>query len=338
MKISVVIPVYNGEKYLIPCLNSVLNQTFHDREAIETILVDDGSTDNTLNLAEQLAPKFWGRLRIVKLPKHTGLPGKVRNTGMRLARGKYIAFLDSDDLLMPDAMERLYKRAEAYNADIVHTEGWYIPQEAEMKEGDQIFLYRVDYGEPVQEPLLEGGITERVKGWIERRFYWMVWNKLYRRDFLMETGLQFPEMPFAEDQPFSFYGLLLAKRYLRVPDYTCIHRPNPKSITKTFSIWTLPTLVQSMVIGVEQLEKIMAEFTLFGEREELRFRVLDTFLHDMEHNAAPIYAKYGAATMERAFREALPKGTDRGTLLAWLFGEAVRCQLELFHKHNRSSN
>ena len=95
--ISVIIPMYNVEKYIGQCLGSLLSQTFQDFEAI---VVDDCSTDNSVAEVEKFLPKLNDRLKLIKLNKNSGGVGIPRNVGIQLAHGKYIAFLDSDDLFL----------------------------------------------------------------------------------------------------------------------------------------------------------------------------------------------------------------------------------------------
>ena len=102
VKVSVIVPVYNVEKYLKDCLNSVINQTLED---IEIICVNDGSTDNSLAILEDYAKKD-SRIKIIN-QKNKGLSG-ARNTGMKHVQGEYILFLDSDDWLKEDALSELY--------------------------------------------------------------------------------------------------------------------------------------------------------------------------------------------------------------------------------------
>lgn len=106
VKISVIIPVYNVEKYLRECLDSVVNQTFKD---IEIICVDDGSTDKSLEILQEYKRKD-DRFVILQ-QRHSGA-GAARNYGLKLAEGKYIQFLDSDDYFEPTLLEELYTRAE----------------------------------------------------------------------------------------------------------------------------------------------------------------------------------------------------------------------------------
>ena len=112
--ISVIIPVFNVEKYLFTCLNSVLRQTYQD---FEIICVDDASTDSSLGILEYFVQKD-SRVKILKNEINRG-PGFSRNLGLEAAKGKYISFLDGDDFLSPNAFEILTKKAESDNLDVL---------------------------------------------------------------------------------------------------------------------------------------------------------------------------------------------------------------------------
>ena len=113
IKISVIIPVYNAEKYLRECLDSVIGQALQD---IEIICVDDGSTDSSLSVLQKYAAKDT-RLKIV-VQANQGAAA-ARNVGMAVAQGEYLAFLDADDLYCPEALQTAYACATKSNADMV---------------------------------------------------------------------------------------------------------------------------------------------------------------------------------------------------------------------------
>lgn len=113
VKVSVIIPVYNTEKYVEKCINSVLNQTLKE---IEVIIINDGSTDNSLEIIN----KFSVDERIKIISRENKGASKTRNEGLNLSKGKYLYYLDSDDYLEGnDALESLYKKCEDENLDIV---------------------------------------------------------------------------------------------------------------------------------------------------------------------------------------------------------------------------
>lgn len=159
--VSVIIPVYNTHEYLSECLNSVVNQTLKD---IEIILVDDGSTDGSLELLEKYQIKDP---RVILITQQNKGASSARNRGLDIARGEYIAFLDSDDTIDTDAYEISYRQAKAANADIL----MFAEKKLSVKEGT--------FYNPLE-------ILKSVS-------YIPVWNKLYKREFLNKCGAKFYE-------------------------------------------------------------------------------------------------------------------------------------------------
>ena len=115
VEVSIIVPVYNSAKYLKRCILSLVNQTF---ASLEIIAVNNGSTDNSLNILNQFAKKYPDKVRVISI-EHHNYAGAGRNKGMRLARGKYIAFSDSDDEMPDYAIEKMYKRAMETDAELV---------------------------------------------------------------------------------------------------------------------------------------------------------------------------------------------------------------------------
>ena len=125
--ISVIIPLYNAEKYIGDCLDSILAQTFQN---FEVIIVDDCSTDSSVDVVKSYLPKFNGRLKLTRTKKNLGNPGMPRNKTLGLSRGEYISFLDADDAITKTALEELYTVAKKFDADVVACEKFYqIPDE-----------------------------------------------------------------------------------------------------------------------------------------------------------------------------------------------------------------
>lgn len=112
IKVSIVVPVYNTAKYLEKCLNSICSQTYHN---LEIILIDDGSTDQSLNICNSFAEKD-SRIHVVH-QENKGL-SNARNKGMELATGSYISFFDSDDYVEPNMIETMLKVSLFHNADV----------------------------------------------------------------------------------------------------------------------------------------------------------------------------------------------------------------------------
>ena len=155
--VSVVIPLYNAEKYIGACLTSILNQTFQD---FEVIVVDDCSTDSSCAVVESFIPKFGERLKLLHTEKNSGGAGVPSNIGIENSRGKYIYVMDDDDLILDATLETLYKSAEDFQADVVFMERGYLLESEEGKitpdEKDlklQAWMGKIDY--LVEEPELE---------------------------------------------------------------------------------------------------------------------------------------------------------------------------------------
>ena len=118
MKVSVIIPLYNAEKYLGVCLESLLIQTLQD---FEVIVVDDCSSDNSCAVAESFLEKFSGRLKIIYLEKNTGSGAVPRNEGLRFSRGEYVFFMDADDLIIDNALEKRFTLPQKNSAQMSST-------------------------------------------------------------------------------------------------------------------------------------------------------------------------------------------------------------------------
>ena len=131
--VSVIVPLYNVEKYVGECLDSLLAQTFKN---FEVIVVDDCSTDNSVEVAKSYAQKFKGRLKLTKTKKNSGGAGLPRNKGIELSRGEYLSFVDPDDTITPTAFEELYALAKKFGADVVHCEKHYNPTREEWKNSE----------------------------------------------------------------------------------------------------------------------------------------------------------------------------------------------------------
>lgn len=228
--ISVVIPVYNASMYLREALDSLLNQTFGDFEAIA---VNDGSTDNSLEILQEYAAKD-SRIRV--LDGSNGGYGKAMNRGVDVAQGKYVAILEPDDYLPREAYAELVRRAEEYQLDVV--------------KGSFCFFYGTEAGERVYSYLLshcraEEVVMPRVCGAEYFDFGPFIWSGLYRLDFLRKYGIRFHETPGAsyQDTGFFFLTTAYAERYMSTNEPVYMYRKdNPQSSTQKVNskVYVLP--------------------------------------------------------------------------------------------------
>lgn len=184
--ISIIIPVYRAEKYLNTCIESVVSQTFTD---IEILLVDDGSPDRCPQMCDQWAAKD-DRIRVLHRPNRGA--AAARNAGIEAASGQFLLFVDADDRLKQDALQRAYEAQQANDADLVIFNLQYVDENGTP-------LSKPDFSSMRDEILDEDGIWERYFSTGERCIYYVVvWNKLYKAA-LFHT-LRFPEGKRYEDQ------------------------------------------------------------------------------------------------------------------------------------------
>lgn len=209
--VSVIIPVYNAERYLTQCLDSVLGQTLQD---IEVICVDDGSTDGSVAILKSYAARD-SRVRLIR--QKNGGAGAARNQGLREATGEYLSFLDSDDFFEPDMLEKAVARAREFHTDIVvfNSDQFHMDKQSFV----QVPWVMVKSDLPPYMPFtyrqLTGNVFLSFVGW--------AWDKLYRRDFVLEHDLWFQEQRTTNDMLFVFSALVVAKR-IAVLDEVLAHQ------------------------------------------------------------------------------------------------------------------
>ncbi|MBQ3450902.1 MAG: glycosyltransferase [Selenomonadaceae bacterium] len=318
MKISVIIPMYNAEKFLGVCLDSLLIQTLTD---FEVLVVDDCSTDNSVAIAENYLEKFGGRLKIISLPENTGGGGIPRNVGLDFARGKYVCFLDSDDLLVDNALETLYTLAEKFHADATYMERGF------TCDAEPVIPKKFNYGQWRQnltdtEPTLETeNIFVRVEKFITRQYKWPSWLKFSRRKFLLDNEIKFPDMKMAEDGIFSFKLICLAKNFLFVPPPLYVQRLNNNSVTRAEKspeqdlIFRAKTLLR----GADCLEEFMSRFEFFKQNPALRLRVIIFFLNvQLEEMERSLKALTPGEVYEIFWREFSKAGSLQPALISYL--------------------
>ena len=208
VSISVIIPTFNVEKYLDICLNSLINQTFKD---IEIIIIDDNSTDNTADTVK-FYMKMDNRIKFFTGRERRG-PGGARNIGLSLASGKYVMFVDSDDWIDLDSLEKLYQYAEELKTQILMFKG--INYDDSKDEFFNTDYYDIKILKDFEYKYFD--VTDIPPG----PFYICdtPWNKLFLRSFLKRTGAKFPEKSIYEDNPFFIMTFIEAKRVYLIDEY-----------------------------------------------------------------------------------------------------------------------
>ena len=211
-KVSIIIPVYNVEIYLRECMDSVINQTLKD---IEIICVDDGSTDSCPAILDEYALKDK---RIKVIHKENGGLGDARNVGMQYATGEYIYFLDSDDYIVTDAIEKLYNKSVKLDLDICV---------CLVKEIDTNTKKSKIVDAAVNKAYLpdkEIFSSYDVKDTIFHLFIGWVWDKMYKRSLIVTNNITFPKYKNTEDTAFTYFALILSNRISTLQECLIIHR------------------------------------------------------------------------------------------------------------------
>lgn len=250
--VSVIIPTYNVEDYLPKCLNSLLNQSFSN---IEIIIIDDCSTDATPEIISFYEKKDH-RIKSVMSTKKLGCGG-CRNLGLEYAKGKYIQYVDSDDWLDNEAIEKLYLIAEKFKTQILQFK--VITYNDSKKLFQKTDYYDINTLNGFENKIFN--VLDIPKG----PFYITIsaWNKFYLKSFLNRISAKFPENITFEDNPFFFHVFCEAKNISLINDYLYNRRVRPNSITTTEKKLPLNT-----IDIVEQVLNIFLKNELYGYYKE----------------------------------------------------------------------
>lgn len=210
-RISVIVPVYNVEKYLKECIESILSQTYKD---FELILVDDGSTDSSGKICDYYMGKDD---RIKVLHKKNGGLSSARNAGINIAVGEYVSFVDSDDYILEDFLKKLYEKSKCSRADICECTFYY------LKGRKLIQSRKFDVKELIKTEAIERLFAPPYQSFVN------TWNKLYKRALFQE--ILFPEGKLHEDE-FTTYKLLYeANKVAYLNECLYVYRIRNNSIT-----------------------------------------------------------------------------------------------------------
>ena len=284
--VSVIIPMYNVEKYIAETLNSVFAQTLKN---FEVIVVDDCSTDNSATIVESYISKYKSQIKLIKLQVNNGNPAIPRNIGLTMSRGKYIFFMDSDDAIIPTALEEMYNLAEKFQADVIYCESYF------MSEGvGDTFLKNIrdggwiQSGTPVKEPTpITKDLKQRMIDLMNLRISACPPLKFLLRDFLVYNQITFPNF-IQEDMIWTLKLLCFAQNFVRVPNVVYIRRMREGSITansRSFEEY-LRKYMERTIIGAKVTDDFMGKINLFKENPVLRYAILNFyFMLDLQRIA-----------------------------------------------------
>lgn len=234
VKLSIIIPVYNIEKYIANCLDTILNQPFKD---VEIICVNDGSTDGSLEVLQKY--KTHGITIIDKANEGSGV---ARNTALSIARGEYVYFVDGDDWLEENSLQKMVDKADELKTDILIFGGLsYHPRP--LREREELLNEQGEFsnsGEGYKKQTGGYSADKLPKKYLNRifsandikkdifKFPSTAWTKLYRKDFLIKNDIKFQEIKVGQDQLLFFHSMIMAERIALLPENLYCYRKNRK--------------------------------------------------------------------------------------------------------------
>lgn len=279
--ITIIVPIYNSEKYLKKCIDSLVNQT---KKELEIILINDGSTDNSEKIIKEYKDD---RIKYIK-NENQGI-GITRNEGIAKAQGKYLMFIDSDDYLEKNTCELLFNKAEKDNLDMVICDFYREYENGEKKE-ERIVNFENTTIKETPELLYKVNLSP--------------WNKLYQTKLIRDNNILFEEELKYEDTPFVFISMDKSKRIGKVNkclNHYIIHNNSETTIRdeKCFDIFEIIRIVRDYFEGKEYAKEsinrwivwIVTNFTIQQRNQEdkkLAMRFID-HSHDFLSVVVPDY-------------------------------------------------
>ena len=251
--ISLIIPVYNIERYLRECLNSITNQTFKD---FEVICVNDGSTDSSLNILEEYS-KQDSRFKIIN-QENKGA-GAARNNGLKHALGEYIQFLDSDDVFESTMLEELYNKIQDFNADLAVCSCKKINEQGEIiEDSNPLWPLKLDLA-PLNTAFNWKDYTEDILS----MFCVIPWNKLCKKEMLIKNNIEFQNISSSNDVAFGHKVKICAEKIVVFDRKLIKYRYHHKeSISKTRADNTI-----NIIHSAQEVKDFLVQKNLYEKLE-----------------------------------------------------------------------
>lgn len=313
-KVSIIIPVYNGEQYIVNCLNSIRRQ----RDiSIEVVIINDGSTDASIDIIEDYQQKYSDDIEIRIYSQNNSGQGAARNAGIEKANGRYIMFLDQDDTLVEKILLKMLSDIEKTDADILI--GGY-------------------------QRVLDGVVKRRVRlqqeEWSKYRIV-APWGKLYRRDFLINNNIRFMPVVLGEDIYFMLMSYCYSPKIIISEDICYNWTDNKSSISNTkHKKITSETSVLNLFMKIESIPNI----SVLKENKMYEYFLMKTAVWDILYTAfhnetRDVLANENAiwTWMKRNYPNyqqnpyigiTSPKGESIGIrVLVWLYIKGIRWNL-----------
>lgn len=307
IKVSVIIPVYNAEKFIERCLESVIHQSLSD---IELIIVNDGSKDGSLDILRKYKNQYSNVVLIEQ--ENTG-QGVARNRAIEVAQGDFLSFVDSDDYIEKDMLKILYQNAIENDADIVVC-NW-----DEIDENDQVLNY-IDHEYYHNKIFDSKEIIKEFLNGEDQLIEGFSWNKLIKRSLFTTYGIEYPNMIF-EDIPTIFKLLIKANRcvYLNNRLYHYVQHNNSTVHSRNVQG------VKDYVMALQMIKDILMEGGLIKEFES-------DYLIYSSHRLLREYGFSYEKIQSSKVLNADFKNILKGFTIKWFFGEKAAKDFKLLIK------
>ena len=280
-----------------------------------------------------------GGVNLLRLKNNSGGAGIPRNLGIKFSRGEYVFFVDSDDVIMKDALEKVYTVAEKFKADVVHSGTCYKSSgETASLDKNILKIYRPENTPLPEKPLLESeDLAERVKNFVENKIWWVPWNYLIRRDLLVYNDIKFPAVSPSDDFVFKFLVTCVAKKFVRIPDTFYVWREREgstsrpsKTAEKHLIQWLKP-----LPGHIKALDKFMSDFELFRKQPEYKYAVFDFLFKIHVEQILPFYEKIHASQLDDIIRRVFADDEENSAFVAFVFNRMNVFQYNLFQIYSQ---
>ena len=276
VELSIIMPVFNTEKYLTQCIESILNQQYKN---FELICVDDASTDNS----EKIIKNYKKKDKRIKLITNKSNQGQstCRNIGLSAAKGEYIGFIDSDDYIDINMFEKMLKNIKEQKTDIVMCKVQKFNEKTKKVEKDsyldlKCFKDKIFFQKPFNH-------TDTVNFW--NGINVAVWNKIFKKDFLTQNNIKFEDNYIFEDLPFFFETYTKAKSISAIDEYCYFYRTNRDDATMT----------KNTVKLLDRIDMVYKSYLILEKQpyfKEIKTEIVDFLIHDLFFNYLQIDSKY----------------------------------------------
>ena len=266
-RVSIIVPMFNVEKYIETCIESILRQTLQD---FELILIDDCSTDRTIEIVQRYDDS---RIKLFKQIKNSG-ESDSRNFGLKVASGKYVYFMDHDDAIIPDTLEILYNAAEESQSEVVCMNALY-----ETHSPDFSFDNPVDVSQMhilnATPRFFSTDLSERLQNeFINNHCSVTPWMKLHRRDFLVRNEILFPKTTREGDVLFYLAELCFAKKFRVIDACGYVYRAHQDNTMHAKTQKHLRESILSLPVAAKYIKWIFSSKNLISYLpESMRIRV-----------------------------------------------------------------